>query len=179
MSPFRAPSPRILSPRTLPLAVLLLLVGLVMAPAPAGAQETPQTVAFFGMVFINGSPAPTTQDENRRLAALEARLREGMEASGRYVFVDTAPVAEKAALYSDIVHCNGCDARLAKELGADLALTGVVQKTSNLILSFTVLIRDAATGELVGGGSADIRGNTDRTWQRGIDYILENRILRE
>jgi hypothetical protein len=29
----------------------------------------------------------------------------------------------------------------------------------------------------VGGGSADIRGNTDESWTRGIDYILRNRIL--
>ena len=150
----------------------------MLAPT-AGADEAPRTVADFGVQFLNTSPAPTTPDEERRLAALAERLREGMEESGRYAFVETAPVAEKAALYQNLAHCNGCDARLANELGADLALTGEVQKTSNLILSISIYIRDAQTGKLVGGGSADMRGNTDESWRRGIDYILRNRILKD
>lgn len=136
-------------------------------------------MALFGVRFLNTSPEQTTPDEERRLAALESRLREGMEESGRYVFIDTAPVAAKADLYANVAHCNGCDARLAEELGAELALTGEVQKTSNLILSISLYLRDAATGQLVGGGSADIRGNTDESWRRGIDYLLRNRILRD
>jgi hypothetical protein len=155
-----------------------LIACLLLLGAPAAAGE-PREVALFGVQFLNTSPEQTTADEERRLAALEARLREGMEESGRYVFVETAPVAAKAELYQNLAHCNGCDARLARELGADLALTGEVQKTSNLILSISIYMRDAATGRLVGGGSADIRGNTDESWRRGIDYILRNRILRD
>ncbi len=145
----------------------------------AHAAEAPQKTAFFGVLFLNTSQEETTPDESRRLAALEERLREALAESGRYAFVETAPVAEKAARYHNLANCNGCDARLAAELGADLALTGEVQKTSNLILSISVYIRDAETGALVGGGSADIRGNTDESWARGIDYILRNRILRD
>lgn len=146
--------------------------------APGRADE-PYRIAYFGVLLLNTSPEETTPDEERRRAALEARLREGLEESGRFAFVDTAPVAKKADLYQNLAHCNGCDARLANELGADLALTGEVQKTSNLILSMSIYIRDADTGQLVGGGSADIRGNTDESWRRGIDYILRNRILRD
>jgi hypothetical protein len=160
-------------------AVPFLVVLLALALPPAGAAEATREVASFGVLFLNTSPEQTSPDEERRVAALEARLRKGMEGSGRYTFVDTGPVAEKADRYANLAHCNGCDARLAKELGADLALTGEVQKTSNLILSISVYIRDAETGQLVGGGSADIRGNTDESWRRGIDYILRNRILRD
>ncbi len=155
-----------------------LIFSAVSFGAPAQAKE-PAAVADFGVLFLNTSPEQTTADEERRLAALAARLREGLEQSGRFVFVDTEPVAKKADLYQNLAHCNGCDARLAKELGADLALTGEVQKTSNLILSISIYVRDADTGQLVGGGSADIRGNTDESWRRGIDYILRNRLLRE
>lgn len=161
--------------RFLPLLAAIVTLGLL----PAGAGEAPRTVADFGVVFLNTSPEATTPEEERRLAALEQRLHEGLEESGRYAFVDTAPVAEKADLYKNLAQCNGCDARLAKELGAEVALSAEVQKTSNLILSMSVYIRDAETGALVGGGSADIRGNTDESWRRGIDYILRNRILRD
>ena len=162
------------------LIALLTVVVTALAAANAGrAAEAPQKVAFFGVHFLNTSAEGTMPDEARRLAALEERLREALSGSPRYEFVDTAPVADKAARYQDLAACNGCDARLAAELGADLALTGQVQKTSNLILSISVYLRDAGTGELVGGGSADIRGNTDESWARGIDYILRNRLLED
>ena len=155
---------------------LAFLAAFALAPLAHGAEPA-RTIAFFGVTFLNTSPEGTTPDETRRLGALEARLRAALADSGRYAFVDTGPVAEKAGRIANLAQCNGCDARLAAELGADLALTGVVQKTSNLIISISVYVRDAETGALVGGGSADIRGNTDEAWARGIDYILRNRLL--
>lgn len=160
------------------LAVLALSgTGIGTGTGTGLAAEPPERVAFFGVTFLNTSPEETTPAEERRLAALEARLREAFRQSTRYALVDTGPVADKAARYENLAQCNGCDARLAGELDADLALTGVVQKTSNLILSISIYVRDADTGALVGGGSADIRGNTDESWARGIDYILRNRLL--
>jgi hypothetical protein len=161
-------------------ASILSCAGLAvaLAAAPALAGDAPRPAAFFGLTFVNSSPEATTAEEERRLAAFEARLRDGMEASGRYVFLDTAPVAGEIARHASLARCNGCDAGLAAALGAELAVTGIVQKTSNLILSVTVMIRDAATGRLVGGGSADMRGNTDESWTRAADYLLRNRILK-
>lgn len=158
--------------------VAALLAVLNHGPVRA-AGDAPRSVAFFGVTLLNSSPAETTAEEMRRLDTLEQRLRKGMEESGRYVFIDTAPVASEVARHANMADCSGCDARLAAELGADLAVTGVVQKTSNLILSTAIYIRDAGTGQLVGGGSADMRGNTDETWERAIGYILRNRILKE
>ena len=154
------------------------MLAVALASVAAHGGEAPRPAAFFGVTFVNSSPEATTAEEEHRLAALETRLREGMEASGRYVFVDTAPVAGEAARHASMANCNGCDARLAAALGAELAVTGIVQKTSNLILSISILIRDAATGRLVGGGSADMRGNTDESWTRAVDFILNNRILK-
>lgn len=156
-----------------------VLPAVLLAVVSAQAHDAPRTAAFFGVTFLNASPAPTTPEEVQRVERLEAQLIERMETSGRYVFADTAPVADKVARHADMADCSGCDARLAAEVGADLAVTGIVQKTSNLILSLTIFIRDAETGNLVGGGSADMRGNTDETWARAGDYILRNRILKE
>jgi hypothetical protein len=155
-----------------------LLVLALAAAAPAMAQA-PERAAFFGFVFIDTSLGASQEAELARTRMIEARLAEALEASGRYALVDTAPVAEAAGLYANLAHCNGCDSRFAADLGADIAVTGEVQKTSNLILHMSVYMRDAETGALVGGGSADIRGNTDESWRRGIDYIVKRRILRE
>lgn len=155
----------------------LLTAAIVSLAAPAFAEE-PTKVAFFGMTLIDTGPGARDAADERRLSAIQARLVEAMTETGRYAFVDTGPVAGKADLYANLAHCNGCDARLAAEVGADIALTGEVQKTSNLILSLSIFIRDAETGELIGGGSADMRGNTDETWMRAVNYVLKNRILR-
>lgn len=154
---------------------IAVLIAIAIAPVTAVAAEK---VAFFGILLVNTSPEALSDVEEDRRVAMEERLVSALRDSERYVFVDTSPVAEKADLYSNLAHCNGCDARMAEELGADIALTGEVQKTSNLILSISIYMREAGTGRLIGGGSADIRGNTDRNWERGITYVIKNRILK-
>ncbi|MEL6766451.1 MAG: DUF3280 domain-containing protein [Pseudomonadota bacterium] len=135
--------------------------------------------AYFGMTFVQTSLEPTSDAERARLAMVEAQLRERLALAGAYTFVDTGPVAERMALYENPAHCNGCDTAFAEELGAAVAISGEVQKTSNLILHISIYIREAGTARLIGGGSADIRSNTDESWRRGVDYIVKNRILRE
>lgn len=148
----------------------------LMSAAPALAE--PQRAAFLGVHFIDTSLNPDHAAEDVRVAALSARLVEKLAAAGRYDFVDIAPVADRVAKYDNIASCNGCDADFARELGADVAITGEVHKTSNLILAISVYVRDAQTGAMVSGGSTDIRGNNDEMWTRGVDYILKHRLLK-
>ena len=54
-----------------------------------------------------------------------------------------------------------------------------MQKVSNLILNVNLVIEDAATGRPLRAGSVDIRGNTDKSWQRGLRYLLDERLFRE
>ena len=82
-----------------------------------------------------------------------------------------------AAHASNLQACGGCDIRLAEELGADLAMTGVVQKVSNLILNINIFLRDVHTGKLVAAASTDMRGNTDESWTRATSYLVRNRLL--
>lgn len=159
------------------LAGMALMAGLILLQHSALAE--PRKAAFFGILLLNTSVENVSDAERARLSALEAQIVEGLEASGKYSFVDTAPVANKAKLYANLSNCNGCDSDLAKELGADVAVTGEVQKTSNLILSMSIYIRDAETGALVAGGSADMRGNTDQIWNRTGRWVLKNRLLAE
>ena len=56
---------------------------------------------------------------------------------------------------------------------------GVVQKVSNLILNINVYMEDAQSGTMKFARSVDIRGNTDESWRRGLDYLLRNYLLRE
>ncbi|MBY8975693.1 DUF3280 domain-containing protein [Rhodobacteraceae bacterium NNCM2] len=153
------------------------MISVLLLAGPALAE--PQKTVFFGIHFINTSMEPVSDAERERLVAVEERLIAGLKASGKYTVVDIEPVRQKSELYTNLSNCNGCDTDLAAELGADVAVTGEIQKTSNLILGMSIYIREAGTGALLAGGSADMRGNTDQSWYRTVDWLLRNRLLKE
>jgi hypothetical protein len=66
---------------------------------------------------------------------------------------------------------------LARRIGAELAITGTVQKVSNLILNMNIYVRDASSGAIIAAMSADMRGNTDESWSRTLDWLVGNRLL--
>ena len=55
-----------------------------------------------------------------------------------------------------------------------MAVTGTVQKVSNLILNVNVYVAGEDGTERA--FSADIRGNTDESWRRGLDWLIRNRL---
>lgn len=141
------------------------------------AAATPPTLAVFDFTLIDTSPTPPSDAERARLAALGDELRARLAQSRRYQVVDTAPARAALAKLPDIMSCNGCELPLARQLGASEAAYGWVQKVSDLILNINVVIEDVDSGRKLAAGSVDIRGNTDESWRRGLDYLLEERIL--
>lgn len=160
-------------------AGLTLSIGF-LASISAAAHAAERRIAVFEFELIDTSLESSTSgpraDEAARLHQVSDQLRQRLAASGRFSVVDIAPVAVEARA-SHLHGCNGCEANLARKVGADLAITGVVQKVSNLILNMNIYIRDAATGRVMAGVSADLRGNTDETWSRTLDWLVRNRLL--
>lgn len=163
--------------------VLGFLAALSLFVLPALAQSpsaVPARAAVFDFEWIDtsleGAMGAARQDEQERLQELGERLRRELAGSGRFDLVDIAPVAEQAR-HSNLQACGGCDASMAKALGARLAITGTVQKVSNLILNINIYIRDAETGRLLSVSSADMRGNTEESWTRTLDWLVKNRLL--
>jgi hypothetical protein len=111
-----------------------------------------------------------------RLGHLGDQLRQRLAESGRFSLVDITPIASEAR-QSNLQACGGCDTSLAKRVGAELAITGTVQKVSNLILNMNIYVRDVSSGGTVATMSADMRGNTDESWSRTLDWLIRNRLL--
>jgi len=158
--------------------VCVLVALLAMIPWAAGAA--PSQVAVFDFELIDTSlqgevdgPRP---DEQGRLMRAGDQVRKALAASGQFTVLDIAPV-NAAAHGSNLQACGGCEVHLARQLGADLVITGTVQKVSNLILNMNFYVHDVNTGRLVIAMSADMRGNTDESWTRVADYLLRNRLL--
>lgn len=120
---------------------------------------------------LQGEMSGPRADEQARLARLNLQLRTLLAQSGRYQPVDMAPV-EAEARASNLQACGGCEITMARKVGANVAVTGLVQKVSNLILNINVAIRDVATGRVLQAQSVDIRGNTDETWTRGLSFLV-------
>ncbi len=150
--------------------------GLLAAALPGAAHAAPQRAAVFGFAFVDTSLEAPRPDEKARLAKLDAALADTLARSGLYAPVDLGPEAA-VARGMDLRECGGCDVPLAENVGAEVSVTGWVQKVSNLILNINLVVRHVPDGKVLRAGSVDIRGNTDESWSRGLSYLLRNRIL--
>ncbi|MBE7246707.1 MAG: DUF2380 domain-containing protein, partial [Actinomycetospora chiangmaiensis] len=68
---------------------------------------------------------------------------------------------------------------IGKSLGADLVVTGYVEKGSGQIFNLNVSIAEAETGKVVRGGQVTIRADTDDTWAHAMRWVVKNRLLAE
>jgi hypothetical protein len=121
-------------------------------------------------------------EKEARLAMVSQRLREALIKEELYNVIDSAPVAQlirTEAARQSLLGCNGCEVDIARKAGADRILLAWVQKVSNLILNINIEVRDAETGKVVLARSVDLRGNTDKSWQRGIDFMVRDMVENE
>jgi hypothetical protein len=146
---------------------------------PLHAAELPKLAVFdFEMIdtSLPGQFYGPQASEHDRLLRVGDQVRKELGESGKFRIIDIAPV-NGVAHQSNLQACGGCDVKLAKQLDADLDITGVVQKVSNLILNINVYLRDVHTGRLVTAASVDMRGNTDESWSRATRYLIRERLL--
>lgn len=162
--------------------IALALILCIPAHAEDVADPVPGKVAFFGLHFIDSSTEGAINgirdDQTARVAMARDFVATQFIHAG-YEMVDLAPVQDRLDQVSNPAHCNGCELRLGRELGADYTLVGEVQKVSNLIISMNLVLRDARTGAAIRAAAVDIRGNTDTSWKRGFSYLLRNRIFHD
>src|SRR5689334_11238161 len=113
-------------------AIALML--LLATAWPACAQ--PHSAAVFEFELTDTARqdqlAPHNAEHLARLALVSEELRKKLAESGRFTILDIAPVAADARA-ANLQSCGGCDVSLARKLGADYAITGMVYKVSDLI----------------------------------------------
>ena len=169
--PARVPPGITIMRASLAIAALLLTGSVALADPPK--------LAVFDFELIDTSlPGEFygSKPEEARLVRISEQLRKELADSGKFQVLDIAPVRE-AASRANLQACGGCDLKLAGQIGADLEITGLVQKVSNLIINLNIYLRDVKTGTLITVASADMRGNTDESWSRTMSYLIRNRLL--
>ncbi len=174
--PYQATGPIMRATRKIETALFIGMVALTVASAAAAEPK----VAVFDFELVDTSLEGATYgprpDQQARLVQITNQLRDRLAQSGRVALIDISPV-EAQAKAANLRTCEGCDADLANRLGADFAVSGWVQKVSNLILNMNIIVREAKTARITSLKSVDMRGNTDESWSRAIDWLIRNNLL--
>lgn len=162
--------------------VLIALLSWAAAP-PAASADSINRVAVLDIELLKPdyfpSPHEPTLDEQRRLDMVAELLRARLLKDGYEVVArDATRAAIRDANPNQYLHqCNGCEREIAGALGADWVLVGWVQLVSNLIVNLNVVVFDVESGEIVAKAFVDLRGNTDRSWHRATEYLLDNILM--
>ena len=140
------------------------------------ARAAPQKAAVFDFQLTNLAQIPPTAADQARLPHLSDMLRQLLADSGQYQIVSTDTLKAKAQS-EDLRSCGGCGEDYARQLGAQLAVTGQIQKVSDLILNINVYIKDVSTKAPEKAYSVDIRGDNEDSFNHGIKYLVKHNIL--
>jgi Protein of unknown function (DUF2380) len=149
--------------------------------SPEAADPGPVKIAVFDFELNDASAGggiigqDAIDTENLGKSSEEARRM--LSASGRYSVVDTSSVAGEVISAGGIQHCNGCDGPLAKKLGADQSMVGVLTRVNRTEYTLQILVRDAQTGAVVSNNFTGLRMGANYAWPRGVKWLMENRIL--
>lgn len=117
-----------------------------------------------------------------RLDMISRQLRNEFQEKRLYQVLDRTQVQaliDQQRSRFNLNDCNGCELDIARAAHADRVLTAWVQKVSNLILNINIEIKDANTGATILMKSVDIRGNTDQTWTRGVNYMVRSMVEKQ
>jgi hypothetical protein len=157
------------------------LAALALLAVPTTAATAGPKAAIFRFelidVSIDGELGGTRVEETQRLDLVTQELGALGARDGGYQLVDLSGLTADVEKVAPLHKCGGCEVDIARRAGAEIAISGTVRKVSNLILGFTIRVRDVPTGRLVRVLQADIRGNTDESWLRGVRWLVANRLL--
>jgi Tol biopolymer transport system component len=159
-------------------AAVLVLAGLCAgggAPRAAEPDPAPVRIAVFAFELVDATPSQMllgkSTSESATLAKVSQAAREQLAQSGRYRVIDASQAADRR-----LSDCDGCEAALARKLGADQSLLGVVKRVTQTDYYVLIQIRDAHTGKLLDEQDANFAGSEDG-WASGVRMLIRHQIL--
>jgi len=166
--------------------VLALSIAVVTMPATMPAEEagaakpTPIRLAVFEFELEDASPPAVLLGKitsgGDALDAVTRTARGELEKSGRYTLVDVSKVDAKPATEKLLRECNGCEAGIALQLGAEQSLLGVVIRATETDYYLLIRIRDARTGKVLEQESANFAGS-EEGWPSGVRMLIRHQVL--
>jgi uncharacterized protein DUF2380 len=153
---------------------------LAAAAASPVAAAAPIGIAVFDFELEDTSAAASASGvaaaDAAHLAEATGGVRELLAQSGRYHLIGVGSANADATRHA-LRDCNGCDAGIARELGADQSLVGVVRRVSRTEYTIGFQLRDARSGVVVARGDSGLRMGADYSWARGAVRLVRDRLL--
>jgi TolB-like protein len=146
-------------------------------------SSSPIKLAVFDFELLDFSGGaglvPESADDRTQLQKATDDARRLLAQSGRYTLVDVSSVDDPAAKTHELRKCDGCEAAIAKKLGADQAFLGIVTRITRTDYAVTYRLRDATTGKVIDVEQSDLRIGANYSWNRGAVALVEARLLKE
>jgi hypothetical protein len=120
---------------------------------------------------------PESDQDREQLRLATETVRRLLTESGRYSLVDVSHADAPDVTAQSLHKCDGCDAPIARKLGADESLVGNVNRVSRMEYGVTFRLRDARTGALISVERTDLRMGANYSWDRGAAWLIKNRLL--
>jgi len=115
----------------------------------------------------------TESDQKGLLDATDA-VRQLLAQSGRYRLVEASGDIKPR---QPMRECDDCEARLARELGAQQSLLGIVRRIGRTEYIIGFRVRQADTGAVVAAGDSGLRLGANYSWSRGAARLVRERLL--
>jgi len=156
------------------------LLAACMTATPA-TVSAPIKIAVFEFELEDMSAAGSSDNvpatDATYLGDVTRGVRDLFAQSGRYHLVEADDANADAAKKHDLRDCDGCDAPIARGLGADQSLVGVVRRVSRTEYVVRFQIRDSKTGAVVSKGDTGLRMGANYSWSRGAVRLVRDRVL--
>lgn len=161
---------------------ILIVLMVILAGACTSAHAQPMSIAVFAFELEDKSAGagiiPPDAHDKRYLAESQQVAKDMLARSGRYRVIEMPAGNDQAVAPHGLRNCGGCEAKMAKEQGASLALLGVVTRINRTEHTMFIRILDAETGKTVAQGFTDLRMGANYAWPRSVKWVMTNSILR-
>jgi hypothetical protein len=162
------------------IGVLLFSAACFPALAANPAKALPIKIAVFDFELDDVSPAASASGVSSSGADVMEKVsgaaRRVLAQSGRYSVVDVSRVDAKPVKEKSLRDCNGCEAGIALQLGADQSLIGVVRRVTMTDYYVWIQISDARTGKVLDQQAANFAGGDDG-WASGVASLIRRQVL--
>jgi hypothetical protein len=147
--------------------------------ASASAPRANLAVFDFELEDFSGGATliPKSASDIEQLTRATEAARGLITQSANYSLVDVNGAGAPSVKTHELHNCDGCDARIARALGADQSLVGIVTRISRTDYTVTFKLRDARTGALIAVEQTDLRMGANYSWGRGATWLIKNRLL--
>ena len=150
------------------------------ADAPDSGKAAPIKIAVFDFELEDVSPAASqpgaSADSSAIMQKVSSEARRLLAQSGRYTLVDVSKSDAKPVVEKTLRDCDGCEAGIASQLGADQAMIGVIRRATMTDYYVFIEITDCRTGKVINQQAVNFAG-ADDGWASGVGMVIRHTVL--